>query len=184
MDIPCKENDTAQVEWQADSEWRRCGAGVSMTAAVQQFFARRKSVHRHNALLLLTCCWACLYECLIIKLLWSIIYVYRAWVDVFRSDDIQDVEQHREASCAALKNRLNDINAQKRNEVNHHLAEALKNFEANARWRFVDPHGERVPAVVANDAPLMWKWDSVLNSLIILFLKKNLLIILKLPEVE
>ena len=83
--------------------------------------------------------------------------MYRAGVDVFRSDDIQDVEQHREASCAALKNRLNDINAQKRNEVNHHLAEALKNFVANARWRFVDPDGERVPVVVANDAPLMWK---------------------------
>ena len=36
--------------------------------------------------------------------------MYRAGVDVFRSDDdIQDVEQHREASCAALKKRLNDV---------------------------------------------------------------------------
>ena len=86
---------------------------------------------------------------------------------LYCSGPVHDVNQHREASCAALRRRLDEINARQLGEVNAHLEQALTNFVANARWRFVDAHGERVPEVVANDQPLMWKWVSFKSSFIV-----------------
>ena len=49
------------------------------------------------------------------------------------------------------------MNSEKRSEVEAHLSAAVNNFIANARWRFVDPNGERIEKVVEEDEPLMWK---------------------------
>ena len=60
-------------------------------------------------------------------------------------------------ACETLRQRLEDLNRVKIEEVQSHLAAAVKNFVANARWRFVDGNGEKLPKVLENDAPIMWK---------------------------
>lgn len=84
------------------------------------------------------------------------------WIDtltrvLFTSDVIADIEHHREVSCSNLKVRLLELNAIKLAEVESHLAAAINNFIANARWRFVDEHGERIAKVLVTEEPLMWK---------------------------
>ena len=56
-----------------------------------------------------------------------------------------------------MRQRLEELNRVKYEEVQSHLAATVNNFIANARWRFVDPNGEKIPQVLVDDEPLMWK---------------------------
>ena len=65
-------------------------------------------------------------------------------------------EDRINSCCAAFRGRLDELNAEKYNEVQSHLEAAMTNVIANARWRFVDQHGEKVEKVTPKQ-PIMWK---------------------------
>jgi glycogen debranching enzyme len=60
------------------------------------------------------------------------------------------------ASCDALRQKLEELNHNQYITVKDHLDKAIDNFVANARWRFVDPGGPRLP-IVSEKEPLMYK---------------------------
>ena len=75
----------------------------------------------------------------------------------FCSDVIADVAAYREASCAPLRKRLEDINRGQLAAVTSHVQAAVNNYIANAKWRFVDANGDRIAKVLVDKEPLMWK---------------------------
>ncbi|CAL1548001.1 unnamed protein product [Lymnaea stagnalis] len=56
--------------------------------------------------------------------------------------------------CEALTEELVALNGQKDRETQDHINCAIGNFIANARWRFVNPAGPRIPQVTESE-PLM-----------------------------
>ncbi|PVD23275.1 hypothetical protein C0Q70_16541, partial [Pomacea canaliculata] len=63
-------------------------------------------------------------------------------------------EERIQKCCEAFMERLIQLNQEKVCEINDHIAAAVDNFLANARWRFVDPKGPLV-GKVTKDEPLM-----------------------------
>nr|KAG5710257.1 hypothetical protein BaRGS_008973 [Batillaria attramentaria] len=59
--------------------------------------------------------------------------------------------------CEALKDRLQQLNADKEGEVSGHIATAIENFVANARYRFVAHDGPQL-GKVTDDEPLMHEY--------------------------
>ena len=76
--------------------------------------------------------------------------------DLFSRPDAVSEEQRVDWCCAALAFALQQLNQSKDAEVHSHLVAAVDNFVANARWRFVNPEGEKL-TVIDEDSPLMWK---------------------------
>ena len=60
------------------------------------------------------------------------------------------------ASCDALRQKLEEINHHQYAIIQGHLDNAVDNFIANARWRFVNHDGPRLKTVSEKD-PLMYK---------------------------
>jgi glycogen debranching enzyme len=58
--------------------------------------------------------------------------------------------------CDCLKSELTRLNQQKEAEIADHINKAVDNYVANAKYRFVDHHGPRIPAVT-KDQPLMFE---------------------------
>ncbi len=64
------------------------------------------------------------------------------------------------ASIAALRQKLDDLNRSMYDDTQGHLMAAVNNVIANARWRFVDEHGPktgRVSHTEDKEEPVMWK---------------------------
>lgn len=66
-------------------------------------------------------------------------------------------EERIQKCCEAFMERLMQLNQEKVCEINDHIAAAVDNFLANARWRFVDPKGPLV-GKVTKDEPLMHEY--------------------------
>ena len=58
------------------------------------------------------------------------------------------------ACCNELSEKLDELNNQKIGEVGNHINTAINNYVANARYRYVDPHGPCLGYVTEKE-PLM-----------------------------
>ncbi|TGZ58141.1 hypothetical protein CRM22_009755 [Opisthorchis felineus] len=61
------------------------------------------------------------------------------------------------AAADRLRNKLEELNTAKRQEVAEHLRAAVANVIANANYRFYDPHGPKLGAVT-EETPIMWHY--------------------------
>ena len=84
------------------------------------------------------------------------ICMYMCW-NVGRPEHLPQ-DQRLDHSCGALRYHMEGLNEEVKAEVHSHLEAAVTNFLANARWRFVDPDGPRIPKVDhKKEQPIMFK---------------------------
>ncbi|ESO94506.1 hypothetical protein LOTGIDRAFT_215487 [Lottia gigantea] len=65
--------------------------------------------------------------------------------------------------CITLREKIQQLNQNKINEVNEHIRVAVDNFLANVRWRFLAGDGPKV-GQVTEEEPLMWGYFVIPES--------------------
>jgi len=60
-------------------------------------------------------------------------------------------------ACNSLRQKLVELNRAAESAIAGHLECAVNNFTANGRWRFIDPHGPKIPKVSEKE-PIMWNY--------------------------